>query len=84
MVSPVGSTNFTSFEENNYSDHQKRWMPNNRLFSYITTRYIDLSGPKQTLCFAMNLNTKVKRKLVEDCCAGKIVSDIVNCFVGVF
>ena len=80
---PPEDFNLTSFEEDKYSKHQKHWMSNIKLVNFSTTRPIVLSSSKQDLCFAMNLNTKGKWKLMVYSCAGKIVAAIGNFSVGV-
>ena len=69
-------SNLTSFEEDNYSDHQKRLISNIRWVKCSTIRSIDLSGSKNAIFFAINLNTKVKWNLMSDSYADIIGGDI--------
>ena len=80
---PPEESNLTSFEEDNYSEHQKHWMSNIRWVNCSTTSSIDLGGYKHALLFFINLNTKVKWNLVAYGCAGTSVAAIGDGFVKV-
>ena len=81
---PPEESNLTSFEENNYTENQKRWPPDIRWVNCSKTSYIVLSVFKKSLCFSINLKTDVKRKPMEDGCAETSVISIGNGFVEVF